>query len=147
MNALPKKKISITEQKAGRRYQPVYTSDPLDKVDPETKEKIGQLENYVMKNCLWQFNSRGWDRRKQNAGIIGKTSQLLCDEPVDISAPMDKCYWVDAVMLDRTCREHFPWIKTMEKDDIKALMKLLNARMDWLTIDGSLNADLTNLNY
>lgn len=132
---------------AERKYEKVYTSNPVADADPETKERIAQLENYIMKHCLWQFNSRGWDRRKQNAGILGKTTQLLCDEPVDISTPLEKCYWVDAVCLDRAYRELFPWLQTMSKDDIKALMQLLHARMDWLTIDGSLNLELTVVNY
>lgn len=132
---------------AERKYQKVYTSNPVADADPVSKERIAAMENYIMKHCLWQFNSRGWDRRKQNAGILGKTTQLLCDEPVDVSAPLEKCYWVDAVVLARAYRELFPWLKEMSKDDIKALMKLLHARIDWLTIDGSLNLELTVVNY
>lgn len=60
---------------------------------------------------------------------------------------MEKCYWVDAVLLDRAYRAHFPWITLLAKDEIKALMQLLHARMDWLTIDGSLNAELKVVNY
>lgn len=130
-----------------RKYEKIYQSDPLADVDAATRDKIAPLENYIMKNCLWQFNSRGWDRRKQNAGILGKTALLLCDEPVDISAPLDRCHWVDAVMLDRAYRELFPWLQELPKADIKALMQLLNARLDWLTIDGSLNLELTVVNY
>jgi hypothetical protein len=33
------------------------------------KEKIARLEDYIMKNCLWQFNSRAWDRKNQNDNI------------------------------------------------------------------------------
>jgi len=132
---------------AERKYQKIYASDPLAEANPDMQEKVGQLEKYIMKNCLWQFNSRGWDRRKQNAGILGKTTLLLCDEPVDVSTRQEKCYWVDAVCLDRAYRERFSWIKALAKDDIKALMKLLHARMDWLTIDGSLNVELTVVNY
>ncbi|MQY52351.1 Fe-only nitrogenase subunit delta [Rhodocyclus tenuis] len=130
-----------------RKYQPIYTSNPLAEHDPLTQERVGQLENYIMKHCLWQFNSRGWDRRKQNAGILGKTAQLLCGEPVDNPTPLEKCYWVDAVCLDRAYRELFPWITTLPADEIKSLMHTLHARMDWLTIDGSLNLELTVQNY
>lgn len=132
---------------AERKYQKVYTSDPLAEMDAASKEKIAVMENYIMKHCLWQFNSRGWDRRKQNAGILGQTTQLLCDETVDTSTPLLKCHWVDAVMLNRAYRRLCPWLAGMAKDDIKALMKLLNARLDWLTIDGSLNQELTVVNY
>jgi nitrogenase delta subunit len=130
-----------------RKYQKVYTSDPLIDVEPNTKEKVKQLENYIMKNCLWQFNSRGWDRRKQNAGIIGKTAQLLCGETIDNPTPLEKCYWADAVCLERAFRELFPWLIEMSNDEIKSLMKVLHARMDWLTIDGSLNLELTVTSY
>jgi nitrogenase delta subunit len=78
---------------------------------------------------------------------MGKTTLLLCNEPVDISAPLEKCYWVDAVLLDRNFSTHFPWLKALPKDDIKALMQLLHARLDWLTIDGSLNIELKVVNY
>ena len=50
-------------------------------------------------NCLWQFHSRAWDREKQNEGILTKTMQLLCEEPVELETPEDRCYWVDAVFL------------------------------------------------
>jgi nitrogenase delta subunit len=132
---------------AERKYQKIYSADPLADVDAAIKKKIAPLEDYIMKNCLWQFNSRGWDRRKQNAGIIGKTTQLLCNEPVDVSSPQEKCYWVDAKLLDRNFRELFPWIESLPKEEILSLMKTLNARLDWLTIDGSLNIELTVVNY
>jgi len=132
---------------AERKYACVHTSDPLADSDPVTRERIGQLENYIMKHCLWQFNSRGWDRRKQNAGILGKTSLLLCGEAVDNPTPLEKCHWVDAVCLDRAYRRLFPWITTLAKDEVKALMNALHARLDWLTIDGSLNLELTVQNY
>lgn len=132
---------------AERKYQKVYTSNPLAEVSSELKEKIAPMENYIMKHCLWQFNSRGWDRRKQNAGILGLTTQLLCDESVELTTPQQKCYWVDAVMLDRTFRALCPWLTELGKDAIKELMQLLNARMDWLTIDGSLNQELKVVNY
>lgn len=130
-----------------RKYQPVYTSDPLADVDEAIRDKVAQLENYIMKNCLWQFNSRGWDRRKQNAGVLGKTTQLLCGEAVENTTPLEKCYWVDAVCLDRAYRELFPWIQSLGKEEIKTLMGHLHAHLDWLTIDGSLNLELKVVNY
>lgn len=132
---------------AARKYERVYKEDPLATADPDMREQVTPLENYIMKHCLWQFNSRGWDRRKQNAGVLGKTTQLLCGEPVDNPTPLDKCYWVDAVMLDRNYRQRFPWLPALPAERIKALMSLLHARMDWLTIDGSLNLELTVVNY
>ncbi len=109
--------------------------------------KLEQLMDYIMKNCLWQFNSRAKDRRKQNVGVLTKTTQILCDEPVDNPTPLDKCYWVDAVCLAEAYRERCPWLATMDKTAIKALMQKLHERLDWLTIDGSLNEELTVQHY
>ena len=30
------------------------------------KDQVDQLVDYIMKWCLWQFNSRAWDRKDQN---------------------------------------------------------------------------------
>ena len=53
----------------------------------DLKEKIAQLEDYIMKKCLWQFHSRAWDRKTQNENILKKATQLLCDEPVELETP------------------------------------------------------------
>ncbi|HEY0330867.1 MAG TPA: Fe-only nitrogenase subunit delta [Rhodopseudomonas sp.] len=132
---------------ARANYPKLYDHDPLADVDADTKAKVSELENYIMKNCLWQFNSRGWDRRKQNAGVLGKTAQLLVGEEVENPTPLDKCYWVDAVLLARNFTERCGWLADMGKDEIRTLISKLHARIDWLTIDGSLNEELTVQNY
>ncbi|WFR58748.1 Fe-only nitrogenase subunit delta [Anaerocolumna sp. AGMB13025] len=111
------------------------------------KDRIEQLVDYIMKNCLWQFHSRAWDREKQNEGILMKTMQILCDEPVETNTPADKCHWVDAVCLADAFKQRYSWINTMEKADIKLLMQGLKERMDYLTIKGSLNLELTDPLY
>lgn len=111
------------------------------------KDRIEQLVDYIMKNCLWQFHSRAWDREKQNEGILMKTMQILCEEPVETNTPADKCHWVDAVCLADAFKQRYSWINTMEKADIKLLMQGLKERMDYLTIKGSLNLELTDPLY
>ncbi len=113
----------------------------------EDVTKLECLVDYIMKNCLWQFNSRAWDRRKQNAGILGKATQILCDEAVEKDTPADKCYWVDAVCLADAYKSRYAWLAAMDKADIKTLMGKLHERLDWLTIDGSLNEELTVKHY
>ncbi len=132
---------------ARANYEKLYDHDPLMDVDEDMKSKVSELETYIMKNCLWQFNSRGWDRRKQNAGILGKTTQLLVGEEVDTSTPLDKCYWVDAVLLARNFKERCAWLADLGADEIRSVLAKLHARIDWLTIDGSLNEELTVQNY
>lgn len=116
-------------------------------MDDSRKDKVEQLVDYIMKWCLWQFHSRAWDREKQNEGVLTKTMQLLCEEPVACETPADKCYWVDAMVLAKDFKETYPWLGTMDKPDIKILMQDLKDRIDYLTITGSLNKELTDQRY
>lgn len=113
----------------------------------DLNEKLDPLVDYIMKNCLWQFNSRGWDRLKQNAGILSQTCQILCGEEPQHETPLDRCYWVDAVILSRAYRDRFAWIKAMPKDDLRTLFKALHEKIDHLTVHGSLNEELTVPHY
>jgi nitrogenase delta subunit len=113
----------------------------------QTKEQIEQLVDYIMKKCLWQFHSRSWDRVKQNENILLKTSQILCEEPVDNESPMERCYWVDAMCLADAFKARYSWLARMDKSEIKELMQGLKERMDHLTITGSLNEELNDPHY
>jgi Fe-only nitrogenase delta subunit len=116
-------------------------------MDELSKERVEQLLDYIMKNCLWQFHSRAWDREKQNQGVLTKTMQILCGEKVDRETPVDRCYWVDAVCLAEAFRKRCPWLEEMDTEEIKRLMHALHERMDHLTITGSLNLELTDQHY
>lgn len=111
--------------------------------EDQMKERIEQLVDYIMKNCLWQFHSRAWDRQKQNEGILTKTMQILCGEPAAHETPADRCYWVDAVCLADGFKSRYPWLAPLEPAEIKPLMQGLKERIDFLTITGSLNEELT----
>lgn len=111
------------------------------------KDRVEQLVDYIMKWCLWQFHSRAWDREKQNEGILTKTRQLLCEEPIELETPADRCYWVDAVILARDFKATYPWLSAMDKKELKMLMQGLKDRIDYLTITGSLNQELTDPKY
>ncbi|MCO7124872.1 Fe-only nitrogenase subunit delta [Sporolactobacillus shoreicorticis] len=113
----------------------------------DMEEKVDQLVNYIMKNCLWQFNSRAWDRENQNEGILKRTMQVLCDEPVEKDTPAGKYYWAEAVYLARLYKSEFKWINDMSKEEIKVLIKKLKEKIDYLTISGSLNEELKNPLY
>lgn len=116
-------------------------------MEDSMKDKIEQLVDHIMKKCLWQFNSRAWDRKTQNEGIISKTTQLLCDEHVDVGTPADKCFWVEAQILADDFKGLYPWIGTMDKTEIKVLMQGFKDRIDYLTITGSLNAEINDPLY
>ena len=116
-------------------------------MDDVMQEKVEQLVDYIMKKCLWQFHSRTWDRERQNEGILTRTRQLLCGEPVERETPADRCYWVDAVHMVEVFRERYPWINTMDKGELATLMDGLQTRINHLTITGSLNLELTDQHY
>ncbi len=111
------------------------------------EQHVELMVDYIMKHCLWQFHSRNWDREKQNAGVLGKTKQLLCGETVDLTTPADRCYWVDAVVLAEAYRNRFEWLRDMGSEAIAPLMEALHQRLDYLTITGSLNAELKDKRY
>lgn len=111
------------------------------------KEKIAQMTDFIMKKCLWQFHSRAWDRERQNANILGMTSQILCGEEIDTAKPEDRCYWVDAVHMAQEFTRHFPWLVDMSIEEKKEIMQGLKDRIDFLTITGSLNEELTDAHY
>lgn len=113
----------------------------------EIKEKVDKMVDYIMKKCLWQFHSRAWDRERQNEGILTKTMQILCNEPVNTQSPDDRCYWVDAVILAEAYQTRFDWINRMDSDQVKLLMQKVKERMDFLTITGSLNLELRDIHY
>jgi len=119
----------------------------VETMEDTLKDRVEQLVDYIMKWCLWQFHSRAWDREKQNEGVLTKTKQLLCEEPVEHETPADRCYWVDAVILARDFKATYPWLGALDKTDIKVLMQALKDRLDYLTITGSLNQELTDPKY
>jgi Fe-only nitrogenase delta subunit len=116
-------------------------------MDDLTKDRIEELVDYIMKHCLWQFHSRTWDRKDQNVGVLTKTRQLLCKERVELETPADRCYWADAVCLVEAFRHNYPWLEKMDKTETAALINGLHERLDFLTITGSLNLELTDQHY
>jgi nitrogenase delta subunit len=116
-------------------------------IDDTVAGRVEQLVDYIMKWCLWQFHSRAWDRERQNEGILTKTRQILCEEPVSLDTPADRCYWVDAVLLAGDFKVEYPWLATLDKQEIATLIQGLKDRLDYLTITGSLNEELVDPKY
>jgi len=112
------------------------------------QEKMKQLEWYISKHCLWQYNSRGWDREIQNERILGKSKQLLCGENArEDNSNADRYYWSEAMTLVEAFKRYFPWLETMKKDDIATIMQMLKEKMDYTMIKGSLNQELKKDKY
>lgn len=112
------------------------------------EEKMSQLEWYITKHCLWQYNSRGWDREIQNERILGKTKQLLCGENAkDDDSNADRYYWCEAMILSQAFKNYFPWLEETSKEDITVIMQMLKDKMDYTMIKGSLNTELIKEQY
>jgi nitrogenase delta subunit len=112
-----------------------------------TNPQVEAIIDYIMKKCLWQFHSRAWDRERQNAGVMGQTTQILCGETPDLSTPENRCYWVDAVIMAKNLQQQHAWLRAMGAEEIRKLMSATKERLDYLTIHGSLNQELTDPKY
>lgn len=118
-------------------------------MDKKTAEvKMAQLEWYITKHCLWQYNSRGWDREIQNERILSKTKQLLCGENAhENETTADRYYWSEAMTLVGAFKTYFPWIAETSKEDIAVIMQMLKDKMDYTMIKASLNTELVKDHY
>lgn len=118
----------------------------MDKKTAE--EKMAQLEWYITKHCLWQYNSRGWDREIQNERILTKSRQLLCGENAkEDDSYADRYYWSEAMTLVEAFKRYFPWLEETSNEDITLIMQLLKEQMDYTMIKGSLNTELIKEQY
>lgn len=112
------------------------------------EEKMAQLEWYITKHCLWQYNSRGWDRLIQNERILTKTKQLFCGENAkDDDTTADRYYWSEAKSLQIAFTKYFQWIAETSKEDLVQILDLLKDRMDHTMVHASLNQELTKEQY
>ncbi|SHN73297.1 Fe-only nitrogenase subunit delta [Desulfitobacterium chlororespirans] len=115
--------------------------------DELKRQRMELLLDYIMKKCLWQFHSRSWDRERQNENILKITSQLLCDEEIVLDTPEQRCYWADALCMADAFTERFAWLAEMDTRQKKEIMQDLKERLDFLTINGSLNLELKDIHY
>jgi nitrogenase delta subunit len=108
---------------------------------------VGDVLDYIMKKCLWQFHSRAWDRKKQNEGIMGMARQILLGQEPARDLPEERCYWVDAVVMARGLREYYPWASELAPEVLGRIMDETKIRLDHLTVHGSLNEELSDPKY
>lgn len=113
----------------------------------DNKEKVEQLADFIMKNCLWQFHSRTWDRERQNERILDMTTKIVCGEDFEHESAEDRCYWADAMYMADSFDARFPWFAQMSLPQRREIMDSLKERIDFLTIKGSLNEELKDINY
>nr|WP_320133483.1 Fe-only/vanadium nitrogenase subunit delta [uncultured Holophaga sp.] len=90
---------------------------------------------------------RAWDRERQNREVLTWTKAALLGQADTPEDRLERCHWVDGVMLARAYQERFPWIHTLKPDELTGLLDAVHARMDHLTITGSLNRELHDHQY
>jgi nitrogenase delta subunit len=121
---------------------------PQPELSSEQRDAYRELLlDHIMKKCLWQFHSRAWDRERQNQNILAMTTDLLCGVALTPTTPEDRCYYVDAFDLARAYRNKFTWLADLGTDQIREVMAALKTKLDYLTIHGSLNQELTDAHY
>jgi nitrogenase delta subunit len=114
----------------------------------KTDARVDELVHYIMKHCLWQFHSRTWDRERQNREILGWAKKVLLGEGAEPPADrLERCHWVDGVVLARAWREVSPWVQDLDPNQTAELVDAVRGRVDFLTITGSLNKELTDHQY
>ena len=111
------------------------------------KDKIDQLTNHIQERCLWQFFSRTWDREENIEGIITKAIEIICGEKSSMETLTDKSYFADARVLVSDFKRLYPWIESVEKDEIKNILNSVKDRLRHITITGSHNEELNDPNY
>lgn len=116
-------------------------------IDEILDARSDQLVDFIMKHCLWQFHSRKWDRERQNREILTITKQILCEENEEPTDRLDRCHWVDAVILARNFRRNFSWLEELNPAEIAEVLQKVHEKMDYQTITGSLNKELTDEHY
>lgn len=111
-------------------------------------ERVDALLDYIMKHCLWQFHSRAWDRERQNREILGWARKTLLGEG-DEAPPdrLDRCHWVDGNFLAKAWRQRHPWLGELDAFETSELLDAVRAKLDHVTITGSLNLELTDKLY
>jgi hypothetical protein len=111
-------------------------------------DRVEELLDHIMKKCLWQFHSRAWDRERQNKEILGwATRSLLGEADQAPSEKLDRCHWVDGVVLARAWKERSPWISELDDVETTEIVEAVHSALDHLTITGSLNKELTDHLY
>jgi nitrogenase delta subunit len=112
------------------------------------KERVEVLLDYIMKKCLWEFHSRAWDRERQNREILGWAKKSLLGEADEAPTDrLDRCHWVDGVVLARAWKKRCRWLSELDAVDTSELVDAVHERLDVLTITGSLNKELTDHQY
>lgn len=111
-------------------------------------ERVETLMTYIMKHCLWQFHSRAWDRERQNREVLGWAKKCLTGEG-DQTPPdrLDRCHWVDGKMLARAWSQRHEWLSELDVVDTCELVDAVREKLDYVTITGSLNLELTDHQY
>ncbi|WP_199338591.1 V-containing nitrogenase subunit delta, partial [Anabaena sp. FACHB-83] len=127
--------------------------DDAPKAPAKTKEiehlneKVTNITTYIQERCLWQFHSRAWDREENINGVIKKAAELLRGERSVQETLTDKLHYADAKILVSELKRNLPWIKELDKEQVKSVLESVKQNLVGIAISGSLNGELHHSLY
>ncbi|MBD2480055.1 V-containing nitrogenase subunit delta [Anabaena sp. FACHB-83] len=110
-------------------------------------EKVTNITTYIQERCLWQFHSRAWDREENINGVIKKAAELLRGERSVQETLTDKLHYADAKILVSELKRNLPWIKELDKEQVKSVLESVKQNLVGIAISGSLNGELHHSLY
>ncbi|MGH1395350.1 MAG: nitrogenase vanadium-iron protein, alpha chain [Trichormus sp.] len=116
----------------------------------QSEDLSGQVQSittYIQERCLWQFHSRAWDREENINGVIKKATELLNGEKSSQETLTDKLYYADAKILVSELKRNLPWIKDLNKAQVKSVLETVKQNLVGIAISGSLNGELHHSLY
>jgi vanadium nitrogenase delta subunit len=103
--------------------------------------------NEIQEKCLWQFFSRAWDREENIDGILTKVGEIMAKEPSATETMADKYFYADAKVVAAELSASLPWLKDLDRDEVKAALQSVKEKLLDITVTRSLNGELRVKNY
>jgi len=103
--------------------------------------------NEIQEKCLWQFFSRAWDREENIDGILTKVGEIMAKEPSATETMADKYFYADAKVVAAELSASLPWLKDLDRDEVKAVLQSVKEKLLDITVTRSLNGELRVKNY
>lgn len=114
----------------------------------EIDEKVLELYNFIQKRYLWQFYSRTWDRDENINEILKKFSAIITGEEAVVSeSSKDRAFYAEAKIVAAETGKKIPWLKEMDKEQIRGIIEKVKEKLIDVTITRSQNAELNIPNY
>ncbi len=109
--------------------------------------KADDLVAFIQEHCLWQFASRTPDREENMNGVLAFLGEILTGVAPKPETPMERCHFADANQLASAVKVAFPWLQSLNRDEISDLISGVLVRIHEITVEKSLNGELNLQTY